>query len=195
MSASILQPFIMTLNLLTLNVRGLNHPAKRYSLWQEATKAKADIVAIQETHLQQDHTPCCTHNNYPHIFFASAPVKKRGVLIAIKDSVSFTLSRVVADTDGRYFFLLCTINGCPYTIVIYHTIYAPNVRQWKFMRKLCSEIVKLKVGKLIMCGDFNLVANNVVDSPSWGKTISPTLANLLRSEDLHDVWQPTCGRT
>lgn len=133
----------MPLNCLSLNVKGLNHPAKRFSLWSEGIRSKADIIGAQETHFQSDRTPKCQHAKYPHVFLSSASAKKRGVMLAIADSVSFTASQVVTDTHGRYIILLCFIDNCPYTIV---NVYAPNTRQLRFLRKLWVKINKLKKG-------------------------------------------------
>lgn len=36
----------MTINCLSLNARGLNHPAKRHSLWKEVSKHKADMLCV-----------------------------------------------------------------------------------------------------------------------------------------------------
>lgn len=60
------------------NVPGLNHPAKRSSVWKEALKLHSDILCIQETHFLTSNPPTFQHRKFHHIFLASAPQKKRG---------------------------------------------------------------------------------------------------------------------
>lgn len=105
---------------MSLNVRGLYHPAKHYSLYKEVSN-KADHITIQETHFHKDSTPYCSHKNYPHIFLASTHAKKRGFLMAVGVSVSFSLSITILDPEGRYSILICTINNYMYTLVNVYT--------------------------------------------------------------------------
>lgn len=58
-------PYNLTRWDLSLNVKGLNHLA----------------------HFHINAIPKCAHSSYPHIFLASAPKKKKGVLVAIKNSL------------------------------------------------------------------------------------------------------------
>lgn len=144
-----------------LNVKGLNHPAKLFSLWKEASRAKADIVCVQEIHFHRDATPKCTHKDYPHIFLVSASEKKRGVHIAIGKSVSFKLKSSHLDTDGRFVILMGVSNSKPHTLV---SVYSPNFHQLRFLRRVFKVISTLRYGQLLMCGDFNLTVDPSMDS-------------------------------
>lgn len=62
-------------------------------------------------------------SDFPHIYFANAMQKKRGALIAIKDTVHFKPLDVTLDDQDRFILLVCDIDN---TIV---NIYAPNSRQ------------------------------------------------------------------
>lgn len=146
----------MPLKWLSLNVKGLNHPAKRFSFWEEASKAKADIVCVQETHFHQAATPKCTHKDYQHTFFANATEKKRGVLIAVGKSMSFQLKSSHLDPNGRFIILTGDLNSKPYTLV---TIYAPNSHQIRFLRRVFKAITSRRYRQLLMGGDFNLTAD------------------------------------
>lgn len=90
-------PTHMALNIVSFNVNGLNHLAKRALVWREALKLLADVLCIQETHLSASNTPHFQHKKFPHIFLASAPTKQKGVSIAIRDSVAFTLKETHTD--------------------------------------------------------------------------------------------------
>lgn len=75
----------------------------------------------------------------------------------------FNLRDSVIETEGRFLILLCDINNCPYILV---DVYAPNSHHLCFMRKLMSKIDKVKYGNLILCGNFNVLANPHIDTTS-----------------------------
>lgn len=116
----------MGLKCLSINANGLNHPVKRHSLWEEVVHHKAVILAVQETNFHKHFTSIFSHQNYPHVFFSSTSTKKRGVLLVIKDSVSFVLKNVFSDPNGRLIFVTCELNCKPYTLA---SIYGPNTHQ------------------------------------------------------------------
>lgn len=171
---------------LTLNVKGLNHPVKRALLWRTALTSHCDVLCVQETHFKATAEPTCTNKQFTNIFKASGPKKKNGVLIAIKNTIAFTLHNSMADVNGRYLALDCSMNNVRYTVV---TIYAPNRKQISFLSKLMKKLTRFKQGHLIICGDFNIVPDNSVDASSRsGRTASP-MGSFIRSHDLYNVWR------
>lgn len=119
----------MVIKIISFNVHGLNHPAKRASVWREALKLQADVLCIQETHFSSCNMPCVHHKKFPHTFLASAPTKQKGVLIAIKDTVAFNLLETQTDPEGSYLILVGELNNKPFTIV---NLYALNFHQILF---------------------------------------------------------------
>lgn len=87
----------MGMTFLSINMRGLNHPAKRKSMWNEALQFKSDVVCAQEMHFCDSAQPKCSNKNFPYIFTANADSKKWGVLTAIRDTVSFQLHEEIKD--------------------------------------------------------------------------------------------------
>lgn len=143
----------MSINLLSINANGLNHPAKRSSLWKTTLSGGYNILCVQETHFVLDNAPQCKHKNFPHVFKADYICKQRGVLIAVRDTLAFSLLQSYIDPGGRYIILVCTLDDINYTIV---NVYAPNARQMQF-HKVLKKIRELQNGHLLICGDFNLV--------------------------------------
>lgn len=176
----------MPLNILSLNAKGLNHPAKRHSLWLTAEKMQSDILCIQETHLLPSSTTLCTNSKFPQIYHATYSTKKRGVLIAIKKDVEFHLLQCISDPNGRYIILICTINKTTYTIL---NVYAPNSQQMKFLRSVLHKANKVRQGHLLICGDFNLVTDIHMDTTSAAKRRESPLKQFLATHDLFDVWR------
>lgn len=176
----------MPLTILSLNTNGLNHPAKRHSLWKTAAELHCDILCVQETHLIPHHSSLCKNHQFPHIFHASHSLKTRGVMIAIKNTVDFHLLDVLTDPEGRYIILICTINKVTYSII---NVYAPNFRQMKFLRKVLKAARPIQKGHMILCGDFNQVPDATMDSTSATKRRESPLKAFLPSHDLYDVWR------
>lgn len=149
---------------------------------QEAKHFKGDIICIQETLFSSSNPFKCTHKLSPNIFTANTAVKKHGTLIAIKNThhSPFLNSR----SNGRCPILVCDINNITYTIV---NVYAPNSHQIAFLHKLLKKICQVPKGSLLICGDFNVIVDNNLDSTAKSHT-RPTLQHVLHKKDLYDVW-------
>lgn len=165
----------MTITCLSINTWGLNHPAKRFSLWKEASKQNADIICIQETHFQLNNAPQCTHKDYPHIYMANTPnSKKGGVLLAFKNSLSIQLKDIFIDTEGQYIIFTGDVNSKPYTVI---TLYAPNTHQIRFIKKVLHEANSMKYG--------NITSDPNLDTSSG----QPKGTLSLHQEKLFDTWR------
>lgn len=177
----------MPINCLSINARGLNHPAKRLSMWKEATTHKADVLCVQETHFQLTKAPSCSHKDYPHVYMACTPEKKKaGVLIALRNTVSFQQKDIVLDPNGRYIILKGDINSKPYTLV---SLYAPNTHQSRFINRLFKKIQHHIYGNLIICGDFNLIIDPKMDTSASKPHSSSYLSKTIHQAELYDVWR------
>lgn len=90
------------------------------------------------------------------------------------------------DAEGRYIILTCDINEQPYILV---ALYTPNSHQLCFLCKLFFCIKAIRYGNLLMCGDFNLTTDPLIDSTAvTGKRIV-SLHSLLHKEDVYDAWR------
>lgn len=176
----------MPITVLSLNAKGLNHPAKCYSLWQTAENLHSDILCVQETHLLSSSSALCSNNKYPNIFHATFHSKKRGVLIAVKKDVNFHLIQVIIDPNGCYIILICTINKLTYTLL---NVYTPNTQQISFFKKILRKTQDVRKGHLLICGDFNPVVDIHMDTTSAAKRRESPLKHFIASQDIYDVWR------
>lgn len=88
---------------------------------------------------ERSYPPVC--RSFSQIFISSAPVKKRGILLAIGDTISFQLHDSYFDSEGRFIILVCTINTKLLTLV---SLYVPNSHQLRFLHKLslwCEKVI------------------------------------------------------
>lgn len=117
------------LNILSLNVNGLNSPNKRVKAFQTFASLKASIVALQETHFTNRNTSKFYSSQYPQVFTASAATKQRGVLLAFHHTLPFTPISEIKDPEGRYIVLVGLLQDIETTFVSY---YAPNTNSNPF---------------------------------------------------------------
>lgn len=139
----------MVLKFLSLNTKGLTSPYKRRALWKEAENHSCDVLCVKEMHFLATKPPGCKH-----IFQANFKKKKRGVMVAIRDSISFRLHASLIDDKGRYIILIVELNGTLCTLV---NIYAPNRHQIRFIRRTLTRARSIQKGQLLICGDFNII--------------------------------------
>lgn len=76
------------------------------SLMYASEVHRDDLHCLRANVVDLEDRPRCTHKYYPHIFLASAPCKKRGVLISIKESIAFKAKDAILDLQGRFIILL-----------------------------------------------------------------------------------------
>lgn len=69
-------PSTMTIKILSLNTKGPGHPAKRASLWKQATQSNCVVLCIQETCFHAQNPLKSSNKNFNNIFTAGAPGKK-----------------------------------------------------------------------------------------------------------------------
>lgn len=121
---------------------------------------------------------------------AKNTTKKNGVMIAFRDTLTFSLLQEHIDPQGRFLIVVAELDHITYTIV---NLYAPNVRSLRFIRKVVSMAKKVQKGNLIICGDFNSIMNTELDVSSMASKQRPSLDSLCHEERLYDPWR--CLRT
>lgn len=177
------------LNILSLNVQGLNVPQKRVKAFRSFQSKKAHIVCLQETHFTPTSTPKFFSTSYPQVYTASALTKKRGTLIAFHRSTPFTLHSEIKDPEGRYLILMGYIMDTAVTVVSY---YAPNYRPVPFLSHLFNIINTHKMGSIFICGDSNQVLLPFLDKTPYTPPRTQdarSLSQLLSRHNLIDSWR------
>lgn len=113
-----------TFNLITYNVKGLNHPIKRKKILGQLKKMHCSVAVIQETHLTEKEHQKLKREWVDQVYSSSyGNSKKKGVAILFSKSVYFNCEKVHQDTEGRYVMVIGTIAGVQITIL---NVYAPN---------------------------------------------------------------------
>lgn len=112
------------------------------------------MALLQETHLTDLEHLKLKRDWVGQIYYSSFNSKSRGVAILIHKNLTFTLDKVIQDTEGRY----VAVTGCLYgERVLIGSVYAPNTFDSPFYSKLLADISSICPPYVILGGDFNCV--------------------------------------
>ncbi len=179
------------LNVVSINVRGLNKASKCRTIhrWLENNEAK--IVFVQETFCQKAN-PSFENKNWTikHNFTNSA--HSRGVAIMINNSLNFEILNIHKKDDARVILINAVIENIPVTLC---NVYAPSD---EYVRRDYFNTLKYWIARhtdfeneLILGGDFNsaLNDNDRRNNNRGNKDVSRNpLKNLLKSLKIVDTW-------
>lgn len=111
------------------------------------------------------------------------PSPRRGVLIAIKDTVAFKLLSKEVDNHGHFIILRYDLNNTPYTLV---NVYLLNNRPLTFLKKIWKKVQQHIYGNTILCGDFNAISLRSLDmsNPTQNHSGRSILQDFISSSNL-----------
>lgn len=182
-------------SLLSLNVRGLNNPSKRKSVFKWLKRSRYDVVILQETH-STVQTESMWKPDWPGpAFFAHGSNNCRGCCTLVREELDFKPVSIKADRNGRFFIMKCEITNDPVTII---NVYAPNKdsEYIEFMHNLDDSLSMIDVSNLndiVIGGDWNIVRNDELDKLGGSIASKPNGNNcidmLMSKFNLNDVWR------
>lgn len=147
----------------TWNCKGLNGAVKRGNIMAHLKKLGGDIIFLQETHLKNKDQNRLRCKWVGQIFHSNFNVNSRGTAILIRKGISFSPTKIISDSYGRYIIVTGQLYNIPVVLV---NVYAPNFDDERFFTSLLNTIPDLDTHQLIMAGDFNLVLCPALDRSS-----------------------------
>ncbi len=176
------------LNIISLNVRGLNHTKKRQILMHWFNDNKGDILMMQETFCKNDFREL-NNNKWETLHSFSDSVHSRGVLISISKKLKYDITNIHRKNDGRAVLVNANIKGIDTSIC---SVYAPSDST---ERKEFFKTFKYWLARntdhpehLILGGDFNCGLNVNDRSNTDEDRTRSSLKNLLENHNLIDTW-------
>lgn len=123
-----------SLNLLSLNARGLSNFRKRRTIFTWCRKRNSDIIFLQETHSTLSTQLKWKNEWGAELICSHGSSNSRGVAILIKKGLDCVIHSQIVDTSGRYIVVKAAIKDKMYVLV---NIYAPNKDEdiIKFLKK------------------------------------------------------------
>ncbi len=128
-----------TLNILSLNVNGLNSAVKRTRVLEYLHRKSISCALIQETHLKQSDVARFQNKYYKLIAFSCAQNKTKGVLILVNRKLNLTIEHLGSDEKGRFVFIRCKIYNNRLAFV---SIYGPNETDSAFLTQISKTLLE-----------------------------------------------------
>ncbi len=178
-----------TLNILSLNVNGLNSAVKRTRVLEYLHRKSISCALIQETHLKQSDVARFQNKYYKLIAFSCAPNKTKGVLILVNRKLNLTIEHLGSDEKGRFVFIRCKIYNNRLALV---SIYGPNETDSALLTQISKTLLEEIDCPLVVGGDFNAVINPVLDKSQSDTTANPSsklLNKFITELNLIDSWR------
>ncbi len=182
---------MVRINILSLNVRGLNAPTKHTKVLDLLHRNKIDVTFLQETHLIASDNQRLQNRHYIPIVSSSCNSKKKGVIILLKRNSNFTVEHTGSDNDGRVAYCCTWIEGKRLAFV---NIYAPNSYDASLFPNVLKTLFSLNGDSIITGADMNAVLDTVLDhsnpSISIAQSQSSTALRLFTVDlDVCDAWR------
>ena len=172
------------LEIISVNVRGLNCVEKRAKLYDWLRDIKVDIIFLQEAHYIEKNELRYNSRwfgNSIHNF--SDSVYSRGVSILFRKDLNVEIINIHKSADARKLLVNVKYEGNIFTLV---NVYAPTNDNDRtiFFKKLKTFVSRntLNESAILLCGDFNCCKGRIYDK-SYNK-----LLDTVRCLELTDVW-------
>ena len=145
----------------TSNVRGLHEPQKRKDLFNYLRGKQFQICCLQETHFTEGLEPYIHAEWGGNVYFSSYTSNSRGICILFNNNLEYKVIRIKKDGHGNFILLDILIEGKRLTFV---SIYGPNEDSPDFFRNIANLIEETGNDTCVLCGDFNVVQDQNLDS-------------------------------
>lgn len=172
------------------NVRGVNNPVKRGKVLTHLKSLTSDIIFLQETHLKSGSHGRLKANWIGEVYHSNFSPKARGAAILLRKGVPFLQKKTITDKEGCYVIVIGEIHNISLTLV---NVYAPNIDNPIFFRKVFSLIPDISQTHLIIGGEFNTVLDTYLDRSSTRRlprnASSEFLNTFINNTNVLDIWR------
>ena len=172
-----------SIKICSLNCRGLNDKVKRRDVLKYIRKKKFSIYCLQDVHWGKKWENMVRSEWGYETFVAGNTTNSRGVAILMNNNFDFKIRNVQRDKDGNWIIL---------DIAIF-CLYGPNDDQPNFYNNMKEMIDNIGNPYCIICGDFNLVQNQTLDTYNYVNINNPkakeAVLNMKEELGLSDPWR------
>jgi len=126
---------IMSLVVATYNVTGLGSDIKRKSIWQFLKTSSFQIILLQETHSFSTTERLWEMEWGGDILWSHGSTRSKGVAIAFKRGLRYSLNNFESDNNGRFLLAEITFENRKFCLV---NVYGPNCDNPVFFDDFCN---------------------------------------------------------
>ena len=179
------------MEIITLNVRGLNNSVKRQSIFHWLESKQYDIICLQETFCTEDSKSEISADWKGQSFHCISNSKhSKGVSILLSDKFEHSVNNYHICNDGRK--ILINIKHCGQTYSI-ACIYAPTEVSYRkdFLSKSKRWILDHAENDncLLICGDFNCSINENDRKVYNIDRSRPVFRDFIKYLDVYDSYR------
>ena len=183
-----------TLQIASINVRGLRDALKRRSIFNSLANLKYDIIFVQETHGINSDIDSWGKEWEGKTCFSMFSTREAGVAILFRASLDLEIKKTTSTPDGRVIQAQTVFMDQPLNLV---NVYAPsgamNVdRRREFFDSLSNYIdTDDDTCVNVLGGDFNCIVNSALDcnSRNYSDPTSKQLNNKAETLGLSDIYR------
>ena len=184
--------------MLSANCQGLQNLQKRTDVINYLKEMKAHIICLQDTHWTKSDTSKVKEIWGNTCYVHGKRTNTRGVAILLNNDFEYEVLETKLDSEGNYICLTLKISDWTLNIM---TIYAPNNDSPEFFTEVQKIIQENETDYNIICGDYNLVLDAIIDSYNYKHINNPNagsaVLNMMTDLNLSDIYRelnPTCKR-
>ena len=163
------------------NCRGLGDYSKRMDVFNFLRFKKYGIYCLQDTHFTKNIEPYIKAEWGGEIVFNSYTSNSRGVCILFNNNIEYKIHRSKTDQEGNLLVLDIEVESQRLSLV---NIYGPNDDTPEFYQNMYDVIEEFANENIIICGDFNLVQNQDLDTHNYVNINNPRAKSKL--QDIND---------
>ena len=179
--------------ILSMNCQGLGDKNKRKDVFAYLRKLSYSIYCLQDTHFTVELEKNIRAEWGYNCFFSCWKSNARGVAILFNNNFEYKVLKEKSDNNGNFLALDLEIHENKERLSLI-TLYAPNGDEPLFFDKITEAINEFSNKQCIICGDFNLVINPILDYDKTYKQINNKKARdrvleIMENYNLIDVYR------
>ncbi len=180
-----------SLNILSMNVRGLGDAKKRRDVFNWLRDKNGAIYCLQDTHsIEKVERQWEAEWGYKAIF-SSYKGDSRGSAILLNTNFDFKIHKTKVDPGGN--FVMIDIECCQNLRLSLVNIYGPNKDNPNFYQNIKDMILDFQNASVVICGDWNLVQQYDMDCSGYLHRNNPhareEVLNMKHNLELVDPWR------
>ena len=181
---------INTIKVLSANCRGLQGAKKRFEVLTYFKETKANILCLQDTHWTNKDISSVKQIWEGECIIHGTKTNARGVAILLSKNFEYEIVSVANDEIGNY---TCITLKTPTMTLSILTLYGPNTDDPSFFRKVNNEIKINDSDYFIICGDYNLILDPILDCQNYRHVNNPNsrkeILSMIEDLNLIDVFR------
>ena len=179
------------ISICSLNVRGLADARKRKDLFMWLRNKKYNIYCLQDIHCDTKKQNLFRNEWGGEALFSSIASNSRGVAVLFSNNFEYSIVSQLRDDHGNLLGVKLNVEDQNIGLI---TLYGPNRDDPLFYRHELSNMIQLlDANSYIVCGDFNLVQNQDIDTQGYlhenNRKASVELKTLKELNNLTDPWR------